>query len=409
VGDVMEVYRKPAHVPDSLFVAGNIWPALGDDPHLRMRQLAAGRDLIFLEHHNHPGHSPAGTWLAASAEANRQILMNPEAFPSSGATVFGKMLGGLKFFPVEVDPPEHAKYRALFAPFFKPAAVNAMKDSVTARADELIDAVIDQGQCEFVSQFARIFPASIFLDMMGLPQARRLDFLDWARSALDQNLLPEQKIGALRNIRDYLAEEIRARKARPLDDMLSSIANASVDGEVISVDDATGGAMVLFVAGMDTVANLLGWVFFHLASHPELQATLRKAHPDELSRALEEMMRYYSPVTVSRRAARDEQVCGVEIKAGDTVCCSMTLASRDDTEFEDPDVLDLSKPPRRHLVFGFGPHLCLGMHLAKLEMRIVVQRWFERTPELHLQQGAVVPRRGAGVLGIDQLPLSWRS
>jgi len=408
MGEVLEAYRKPTHVPDDLFVPGNIWPELGDDPHLRLRQIAHGRDIVFLQSHNHPGHSPNGTWLAASAEANRRILMDPEAFPSSGATVFGKMLGGLKFFPVEVDPPEHAKYRALFAPYFKPAVVNAMKDSVTARADELLDGFVAKGQCEFISEFSRIFPASIFIDMTGLPQSKAGDFLTWARTALDQNQTGEEKTAALRSIRDYLADEIRARRAEPLDDMLSTIANAQIDGETISVDDATGGAIVLFVAGMDTVANLLAWVFLRLAQDQEMQAQLRKADDDQLGRALEELMRYYSPVTVSRRAARDAEVCGVQIKAGDTVCCSMTLGSRDDREFEDPDTLDLSKPPRRHLVFGFGPHLCLGMHLAKLELRIVVRRWFERTQELRLAPDAQVPRRGAGVLGIDQLPLVWR-
>ena len=124
--------------------------------------------------------------------------------------------------------------------------------------------------------------------------------------------------------------------------------------------------------------------------------------------AAEAFVEHDTPAYREKLAARDAEVCGVQIKAGDTVCCSMTLGSRDDREFEDPDTLDLSKPPRRHLVFGFGPHLCLGMHLAKLELRIVVRRWFERTQELRLAPDAQVPRRGAGVLGIDQLPLVWR-
>ncbi|WP_068878854.1 MULTISPECIES: cytochrome P450 [unclassified Phenylobacterium] len=404
--DVVEGYTKPGHVPETLFVAGNIWEQLGDHPHARLKAIAAGRPLVYLERHNHQGHSPAGAWLACSAEANRQILMDAQTFPSSAATIFGKMLGGLKFFPVEVDPPDHAKYRALFAPFFKPAVVNAMKDKITARVDELIDVLAPKGGCEFISEFSRIFPASIFIDMAGLPHARADEFLAWARTALDQNQPADAKTAALLRIRDYLAEEIRARRDRPRDDMLSTIANAQIDGERISVDDATGGAIVLFIAGMDTVANLLGWVFLQLASDPGLQARLR-AEPSILPGALEEMLRFFSPVTVSRRAARDADVCGVRIKAGDTVCCSMTLASRDEAEFPNPDTLNVDAPAQRHLAFGFGPHLCLGMHLARLEATVVLQRWFTRVPPFRVVPGSLIRRRGAGVLGVDELPLTW--
>ncbi len=405
--EVMEGYKKPDHVPDDLFIAGNIWKQLGDHPHLRMRQLAAGRDIVFLEKHNHEGHSPAGTWLAASAEANRQILLDTESFPSSGATIFGKILGGLTFFPVEVDPPEHGKYRAIIAPFFKPAAMKAMESKIASRVDELIDGFLESGECEFISQFARILPATIFLDLVGLPTDRAADFLDWARTALDQVTTAEDKVAAMRRIRDYLADEVRSRVESPRDDTLSAIANGEIDGRPLTVDEATGGAMVLFLAGLDTVANLLGWIFLQLSTDLPMQHALRD-DPKNLSRALEELLRFYSPVTVSRRAAKDAEVCGVQIRQGDTVCCSMTLASRDDKEFENPDKLDLNQPPRRHLVFGYGPHMCIGMHLAKIEARIVIERWFARTGEFRLIPGADVPRRGAGVLGIDQLPLTWR-
>lgn len=404
--DVIKQYRKPDHVPDSLFVPGNIWETMGDNPHQRLRDLAAGRDIIFLQCHNHQGHSPNGTWLAASAEANRQILMNTDSFPSSGATIFGKILGEHVFFPVEIDPPQHAKYRALLAPFFKPTAINALSDSITRRVDDLLDTIIPNGRCEFNSEFARILPATIFLDIMGLPQERAQDFLEWAREAMDQKTDADAKVAAMRRIRDYLAGEIERRKSAPTDNsLLSAYALGEIDGRPLTMDESVGGAMVLFLAGLDTVANLLGWIVFQLAKDPGMQAELRN-RPERQPKVLEELLRFYSPVTLSRRAAMDAEVCGVSIKAGDTVCCSMTLASRDDNEFENPDILDIEQPPRRHLVFGYGPHTCIGMHLARLEAKIVLDRWFARTSEFQLD--GPVPTRGANVLGIETLPITWR-
>jgi cytochrome P450 len=402
--DVKTEYRMPGHVPQELFVPGNIWEDMGPDPHQRMRDIAAGRDIVYLQSHNHQGHSPDGTWLACSAEACRTILMDTEAFPSSGATIFGKILGGLVFFPVEVEPPEHSKYRRLMTPFFKPAAVNALADMITLRVDELLDPIVAKGECEFVSEFARILPATIFLDLMGLPQDRAHEFLDWAREAMDQSTSADDKVAAMCRIRDYLAGELAARKERPQDDtLLSALALGEIDGRPLDLNESVGGAMVLFLAGLDTVANVLAWLFYRLAYDTELQAEMR-SNPERNSKILEELLRYYSPVTVSRRAAKDSVVCGAPIKAGDTVCCSMTLASRDDKEFENPDLFDINQPPRRHLVFGYGVHMCLGMYLARLEAKIVLERWFARTSEFRLN--GPTPTRGAGVLSIENLPLA---
>lgn len=405
MSDTLQKSPKPAHVPDDMFIPGNIWESMGNDPHGRLRQLTAGRDLVYLQTHHHPGHSPNGTWLSTSAEASRQILLDTDSFPSSGASVF-KILGGLTFFPIESDPPDHAKWRALLAPFFKPAAVNALSGTITSRVDELLDGFVDEGRCDFVPQFAQILPAMIFLALMGLPLERAQEFLGWARAAIDQSSTPDEKVAALKRSRDYLADEIRSRRDRPMNDVLSGIANSEIDGRHITVDEATGGAMVLFLGGLDTVANLLSWIFYQLAISPDIQAELRD-DPSKINRAIEEFMRFYAPVTMSRRAAKTTEVCGTTIKQGDTVCCSMTLASRDESEFSNPDVLDISQPQRRHLNFGYGPHTCIGMHLARLELKIVIERWFARVPMFRVEDGADVPMRGASVLGINALPLVW--
>lgn len=402
---ITQDYRKPDHVGDELFVPGNAWADLGDAPRFCLKQRMDGRELVFLQTHHHPGHSPQGTWLACSAEVNRQILLDTESFSSAGATLFGKLLGGLTFFPVEIDPPEHEKYRAIIGPYFKPGSIAALKDIITARVDALLDDLLPKGGCEFLDDFSRILPATVFLDHMGAPLSRAREFLVWARSGLAAPSA-EEKMQALRNIRDYLIEAVESRRADPQDDVLTKISLSEIDGRQITVDEAAGGALVLFFGGLDTVATQLGWIFHELAIDQEMQAELRN-DPSKISRATEEFFRFFSSVTVSRIAARDIDIAGATIKAGDTVCCSMALASRDDREFSDADTLDISQPPRRHLAFGYGPHMCVGMHLAKLEVKTVLERWLARAPTFRLPQGVKVPSHGGAVIALDTLPLTW--
>lgn len=398
-------YKKPEYVPDSMFIPGNIWSEMGDQPQNTIINLFKGREIVFLQNHFHPGHSPQGCWLLVSAEAHRQVMMDTDSFSNVNATFFSRLLGGLTFFPIEMDPPEHSKYRAILTPFFKPKKIAALEQVVRARANELIDRILDRGRCDFVSDFARPLPAAMFLDIMGLPATRSEEFCAWAREAMTAPDV-EAKSAALRVIRDYLAEEMESRRLAPRNDTLSGIVNGEVDGRSVTMEEAMGCAVVMFVAGLDTVASQLAWTFRELARNQEMQAELR-THPDRINRANEEFFRYFSAVTIGRCATRDVEVAGAPIKAGDTVCCSMTLACRDGQEFDSPDMLDIAHSPRRHLAFGYGPHTCIGMHLAKLEVKVVLERWLERVPTFRITPGEETPSHGGSLMALDALPLTW--
>jgi cytochrome P450 len=399
-------FAKPDNVPADLFVPGSIWGAWGGNPHEEFKQLLGGRNIVFLQEHYHAGHSSSGTWLVASAEANRQVLMNHEAFTSTGVKVFSRLLGNnLVFFPVEVDPPEHGKYRAILAPFFKPASATAMRDVLVQRVDEMLDVLIPKGGCEFVQEFAKTFPGSIFLDLVGLPRDRAPEFLGWAKTVTSASSAADKR-AAMQRIGDYLMDEVKSRKETPRDDVLSHIVNGEIDGRPVTVEEATGCAVVLFLGGLDTVANQLGWTFRWLAEDQKMQDLLR-AEPTRIARANEELLRYFSAVFLTRQATRDVDLAGVTIRAGDIVACALPMASRDGREFENPDVLDVDHSVRRYLSFGFGPHMCIGMYLAKLELNVVVERWLSRVPSFRVAPNYEATSSIASVISLDRLPLVW--
>jgi cytochrome P450 len=403
---IAEEYLKPENVPDALYVPENIWGAWGSHPQEELKKFLGGRDIIFLKDHYHAGHSSKGTWLVASAEANRDVLLDTDAFTSAGVKVFSRLLGGdLLFFPVEVDPPEHAKYRGLLNPYFKPTSIKAMAEMITRRVDHMLDEIIPQGGCEFVRAFAKAFPASIFLDLMGLPRDRSEEFLGWANVVTGASSAQDKR-AAMQNIGDYLMAEVVSCQGRPRDGLLSVVINNEVDGRPVTVEEATGCAVVLFLGGLDTVANQLAWTFRQLALDAEMQAQLR-AEPERISRANEEMLRFFSAVFLTREATRDVDVAGVTIKAGDNVACCLPTASRDDREFAEPDVLDVDQPARRYLTFGYGPHTCLGMHLAKQELNIVVERWMARVPPFRVAPGYAAASTIGSVISLNSLPLEW--
>lgn len=396
-------WAPPSHVDPKLAVAGNIWAEMGDRPHDRLVEIAAGRPVLYLQTHHIPGHSPNGTWSIVSAGLAREVLLDTETFTSVNTTSLSNLLGGLDIIPIEVDPPAHGKYRALIAEFFKPKAVNLLREAITEQADALIDSFIDEGGCEFVEQFGKVLPASIFLSFFGLPKEQTARFLALSNRMMSSPS-PEERVQSMRDIRDLLADELEARRTSPRDDVLSALAHGEIDGRPLTQNESLGGAMLLFIAGLDTVAALLGWIFRHLAENPEMQAQLRSDRSG-LSAAIEEFLRYYSSVTMTRRATRDVEFAGASIKAGETVICPSTLFSRDPDEFEDAGAFDLAKGKRRHLAFGFGAHICIGMHLARLELSIALERWLDRAPPF-VPAGPTTSHGGA-VLALDTLSLRW--
>ena len=395
----------PAHVPTELLVPYDLLriSAPHDDPFKVMNSLRDKGEILYTPVHF---SNSSGAWVLTRAEHIRSVLQNPQLFSSRGVSGFSKLLGETwDMIPLELDPPKHTAFRAILNPLLAPRKIAQMEQGIRATCIELIDAVAQRGECEFMQAFARPFPVRIFLQLMGLPVQLFDQFLSWNNSILFAESLSD-RVEAAAAIRDYLRELIAERKRRPVDDLVSAAVQASVEGKPISDDEILGICYLLFVGGLDTVAASLGFYFRYLASHPGQQSLLRE-NAAQIPVAVEELLRAHSVVMVSRFATADTEIAGVALKKGDCIAIYTSFASFDSKEFELPEQVDLNRSVNRHIAFSYGPHRCVGSHLARRELVTAIEEWTRRVPLLRIPEDAEVTMHGGVVFSVDKLPLAW--
>ncbi len=395
----------PEHVPDALvknfpYIFG---ATTKEEPHREWpaKIHAEGPD-IFYAPHAYPGCTPA--WVVRRMDHLREIYLDTDTFSSKDFSPFAKLIGETwTNTPVEIDPPEHAKYRKMANPLFTPKAVSALDEKIRLYAIEYIEAFRARGECEFMSEFAFEFPIKVFLELMDFPLEHTREFLEWEYDLL--HVADMGKIAAAtRNVVDFLREQIEDRRKTPRDDILSYALAVDVDGAKLNDDELVGFAFNLFIGGLDTVSTNMGLQFTHLARDHADQEFLRQ-NPDEIPHAIDELMRAYAAVTTFRTCTRETEFHGVKMMPGDKVMMSTTLAGRDPAEFENPGKVDFTRRPR-HVSFGFGPHTCIGMHLAKREMRIALEEFLGRIPQFSVKPGHEVEFH-LGMIQPVTLPLVW--
>jgi len=400
------ISQIPAHVPPSLVLAADPWSSGDVQPHDWMLRVAGGRGLRYSQHNPLGFALGEGCWIAQGAEEISAILLDDRNFLSHGSTGVGKLIGeDLALSPLESDGTDHNRLRGLLRPLFQPKAVEAYRERISALAMDLIAKIEADRRCEFVQDYALKLPTQIFLELMGLPVADLPRFLEWENIVMGRDA-PEKMPETWLKIRAYLAAAIEERHKAPSEDLLSRILAHSAAQAGDPVAEALGMAMLLFVAGLDTVVTALGWHFLHLAEHPEKQERLR-SDPSLIPAAVDELLRAYAFTSLTRIAARDVEVRGVKIKAGDVVVCPSVLASRDSTVYADPAKVDFDRGATRHFAFGLGKHICIGMHLARLELIVSLQCWLANVPRFHTPEGYRPPWHGGVSLGLDALELNW--
>ncbi len=315
-----------------------------------------------------------------------------------------------RWIPAQVDPPEHTAYRTAINPRFSPKAVAAMEPAVRARCIELIDEFAGNGACDVVAQFARRFPTSIFMEMMGLPLDESDTFLGWAGELLHTaGSDPEAsqfRANASRTIYRYLRTMIAARRDAPGDDIVSSLLDVEIDGRPISDAELLEISMLLYIAGMDTVAGVISYVIHYLAEHPEHRRFLGD-DPTRIPVAVEEFLRYFSIASPARVVRSDTEFGGCPMKAGDRVVLATWPANRDPRQFPDADHFVIDREVNRHCAFGIGIHRCVGSYLARLELQVTIEEWLGRIPDFEIRPGVVITQHVAGAAGLDNLPLIW--
>ncbi|MCK9541428.1 MAG: cytochrome P450 [Novosphingobium sp.] len=396
----------PAHVPPELVGSFDTFhsPEAQADPYVFTTRSHDGPGIFWSPDTNRT-HGQ-GSWIITRAEDMRHILSNPQLFTSQGQAGFAQMLGeSWAMLPLEIDPPMHGKFREILNPILYPRVVSKMAEGVRQRANDLIDQFADQGGCEFMKSFGTPFPISIFMQLMGLPQEHMATFLVWEEDLL-RGTSRERRTAAAKSIRLYLDTLAAERRKNPTDDLASLVVTSQIDGRPWTDDEVIGALFLFFVGGLDTVASSLGFFFEYLATHPEQQQWLRE-NPGEIPHAVEELLRRFSVVTVNRRCAEDTVVNGVQMKKGDWISLTQAHGSLDPREFDNPLEVDFTRKQNRHFAFSFGPHFCIGSHLARREMAIALQQWLARIPPFRVKEGTTPVRHAGGVFGVERLELEW--
>ncbi|WP_375482651.1 cytochrome P450 [uncultured Jatrophihabitans sp.] len=370
-------------------------------------------DELRREHRVFRSDEAQGYWVLARNDLIVEALQHPETF-SSVATVPTMPDPPFRWIPIMLDPPGHTKWRRLLGGWFSPGRTAKLETPVREMCTTLVDGLVDGGRCEFVADFAARFPTTIFLQIIGLPVSELSRFMAWEDKILhfDSETDPDysQMMTAMNEVTAMFSSLIAERRADPsrrADDIISASLDWQIDGRPVSDDDVLSCLLLLFMAGLDTVASQLSFMLHHLATHDRDRRALVE-DPNRIPGAVEEMLRAHAIVRVGRKVARDVDFHGCPMKAGDMVSMPLAFASRDEDVFQDATTVDIDRPSFANLAFGAGPHRCLGSHLARRELVVALEEWHRRIPEYQVTPGAqVLEHAGNGVYGVDSLPLSW--
>ncbi len=271
----------------------------------------------------------------------------------------------------------------------------------------MIDAVADKGRCDFMPAVAEHLPVQVFIKMFGLPLERSAEYRTLAKEHL-QSISMDRMAAVKKSLRivEVMRETINERREQPQNDILSLLWQAPLEGHATNMDDMEDYAVLLFIAGLDTVVNGMGLTMQHLATHPELQEELRR-NPKIIPEAVEEMLRRYTFTVPVRRVAKDVVYHGAPMKAGERVLMYDPAADLDPNKFPNPESYDLNREDKTHIAFGAGPHRCLGSHLARVEMQILVEIALSRLRNIRLDPEQSPRYHGGHVIGPESLPIVW--
>ncbi|KWX67445.1 cytochrome P450 [Mycobacterium sp. NAZ190054] len=317
-------------------------------------------------------------------EEVQQMLRDNETFSSSSViAAFGPVLG--ERVMLGMDEPVHGRLRALVQKAFTQKALARWENELVGRvANSLIDDFAANGRADLVKEFTFDYPSRVIAGLLGLPEEDYPQFQRWSISLLSWLMNPERGLAASAALCDYFAPILQARRTEPRDDLISALAAAEIDGNRLEDEEIFSFLRLLLPAGVETTYRSLGSLLFALLSDPtQLEAV--KADRSLLPQAIEEAVRWESPLlTITRVATRDTVLGGVPIPAGATVMPMLGAANRQEDRYPNPDRFDIFRQPKANLGWGHGVHVCLGMHLARLEMRTAVNLLFDRLPNLRL-------------------------
>jgi cholest-4-en-3-one 26-monooxygenase len=389
--------RPTAPVPSDLdLLSGDFW---GDDPHPA---------LTWMRHH-HPVHWDGQVWGVATHHLIREVSRRPEVFSNAAG-----MRPDLEPMPMmtDVDDPEHRLRRALVGRAFRPRQVRSRQADVARWCDEILDAVATRDTCDFVADVAAWLPLVVIADTLGFPPEDRGLLLRWSDDRVkglvggEPGPAMEHATEAYLGFRDLIGRAVAQRRRQPTDDLLSTLANGDLGSGPLDDESVIHEALLILLGGDETTRHVLSGGLYQLASHPD-QLRLLVDEPDRIPVAVEEMLRWVSPIKSMNRTVRlDTDLGGERLRAGQKVLLLYPSANRDEAVFDEPFRFDVTRQPNDHLAFGVGAHHCLGSALARLELVCLFEHLQARFPNLTLVEPTEPPNRRLNfVTGYDTLAI----
>ena len=365
--------------------------------------------------HRHAEPDGPGFWAVTRHADVRSVGRDPAMYSSCPSVMIADdaMDLGEHRMMLMADPPEHTGLRKIVAREFVPKMAQAMRPRIEALATRIVDGIAERGGCDLVTDVAGLMPSYVIADMLGIPleDGVALYALTEAIHAAPESQPPGAAMMAVVEMFNYANGVWEQRRAQPSDDLASLIAHATVDGRELDLIDFNLFFLLLIDAGGDTTRNLVAGGMDALFSHPEQLAWLREDPDTRLGSAIEEMLRWVSPVVCMRRTAQaDTEIRGVPIAAGDKVVMFYGAANRDPEVFgSSAGALDLSRTPNEHIAFGGGgPHFCLGAHIARVEIRAILRELLTRCADL-APAGPTEWLPSTFISGPKHLPVTYRS
>ncbi|HTX96307.1 MAG TPA: cytochrome P450 [Mycobacterium sp.] len=354
------------------------------DPYTELARLRREEPIQRLDTSGMPHQESKPVFIVYRYEEAQQMLRDNETFSSAAViAAFGPVLG--ERVMLGMDEPVHGRLRSLISKAFSQKALARWEDELVGRvANGLIDKFAANGKADLVKEFTFDYPSQTIAGLLGLPEEDYPQFQRWSISLLSWILNPERGLAASAALCDYFAPILQARRAQPKDDLISALAQAEIDGQKLEDEEIYSFLRLLLPAGVETTYRALGNLLLALLSD-SAQLTAVRADRSLLPQAIEEAVRWEPPLlTITRVATRDTRLGGVPIPAGSTVMPMLGAANRQEDRYPNPDTFDIFRAPRGHLGWGHGVHVCLGMHLARLEMRTAVNLLLDRLPNLRL-------------------------
>jgi cholest-4-en-3-one 26-monooxygenase len=365
----------------------------------------------------HPEPDGPGFWALTKYEDIVTVSMDSATFSSwrGGTNTHDLPEDGLTFIRMimlNMDPPQHTKYRRLVSKGFTPKIVQTMEPHVRTMANDIIDRVAARGECDFVTDIAAELPLQVILELMGVPAEDRNLVFEWSNRMIgfddpDYQTTPEEGRAAATEMFMYANQLAVDRKRSPQRDVISTLMQAEMDGEALTETEFDAFFVLLSVAGNETTRNLISGGMLALIEHPEERRKL-VVDPSLIGTAVEEMLRWVTPVIYFRRTVtKDTAIRGKKIHEGDKVVMYYGSGNRDEDVFLNGNVFDVTRNPNPHITFGpGGSHFCLGASLARLEIRVMFEELLRRLPDIELA-GPVRRLRSNFIAGIKQMPVRF--